>query len=406
MKKELVVITSILVAIIFIHATNVSAITYESLTDNNQTILFNTLIDEREYQKEIKEYLRNIYGDNYIQVLAQNQRSTQRAQRIESSFEKNEKGEIIYPSYIGGIYIDENNNLTIQVVASNLDENSRNYIPSDVNVEYVSYSYAQLEQVHNKILDYFMNENESEDILGLYIDTQSNHVIVELKNYNYESVEKFKTTVIDSPLVSFVQGQQFESIADVTAGAGYTSSVGKGCSYGYRAKNSSGVSGIVTAAHCFNGIGDTIPGVGTVQKRQYGGSIDAAWVQTYSGVNPTNTLAYRPPFGTNTTITSNVVLSFFGGQKIAKAGVSTGYSSGTVVSTSYSAVVDGVSFTNLVRANLNATNGDSGGIVMTEPTLLNGNLDTAGIAIAVNQSGSTLIAKASEINAIFGLSRY
>ena len=104
MKKELVVITSILVAIIFIHATNVSAITYESLTDNNQTILFNTLIDEREYQKEIKEYLRNIYGDNYIQVLAQNQRSTQRAQRIESSFEKNEKGEIIYPSYIGGIY--------------------------------------------------------------------------------------------------------------------------------------------------------------------------------------------------------------------------------------------------------------------------------------------------------------
>lgn len=26
-----------------------------------------------------------------------------------------------------------------------------------------------------------MNENESEDILGLYIDTQSNHVIVELK---------------------------------------------------------------------------------------------------------------------------------------------------------------------------------------------------------------------------------
>lgn len=43
---------------------------------------------------------------------------------------------------------------------------------------------------------------------------------------------------------------------------------------------------------------------------------------------------------------------------------------------------------------------------MTEPTLLNGNLDTAGIAIAVNKSGSTLIAKTFEINFIFGLSRY
>ena len=34
-------------------------------------------------------------------------------------FEKNDKGKSIYPDYIGGIYIDDENNLVLQIVMEN-----------------------------------------------------------------------------------------------------------------------------------------------------------------------------------------------------------------------------------------------------------------------------------------------
>ena len=138
--------------------------------------------------------------------------------------------------------------------------------------------------------------------------------------------------------------------------------------------------------------------------------MDAAFVQTNSGVTPTNTLDQKPAFGTYNTISTTVTSSYVTGQSIAKLGYRTGYTMGNVVSGNYSYTDQGVTYTDLVRASLAVEQGDSGGIVIeTRLTFPNTSYTTAGIVKSKGNgsfSGQALITKASKINSIFGISRY
>ena len=277
-------------------------------------------------------------------------------------------------------------------------------IYGSVRDEYFISSGAVMFMVLN---EYF---GKVENIRGLYINTSSNRVIIELEKYNEKEIKKIKENVINSEMISFEQAGSFENIANINPGAQFTSSIGKGCSYGYRAKTSTGQVGIVSAGHCFSGTGNTISGVGTVTMHRNNTTLDAAFIATNSGITPTNTLNQNPPFSSYNTISTTVV-SKFSGQRIAKLGYVTGYTVGGIISANYSYTDgNGNTYTNLIRANLLVDNGDSGGVVI-ETTLTFPNTSYATIGIARSKgngsySGQALITKASLINSTFGLSRY
>lgn len=160
---------------------------------------------------------------------------------------------------------------------------------------------------------------------------------------------------------------------------------------------------MISAGHCFTGNGASVSGIGTVKKWKNSGSVDAAWVQTLSG---TNTIAQKPPFSNETTVSTSIITSFYAGQKIAKLGQTTGYTTGSVTNPSYTGTF-GTKFTDLVLASLPASNGDSGAIVMEQTATFNDGFRIAGIAKAAqNNSTAMVFVKATRINSEFGLSRY
>lgn len=366
------------------------------------------LVTNSKFIKDVKEYLIKEYGENYKQIISKNKESVEKARRIESTFSKKVNGTVEYPNYVGGLYIDEKDNLVIQFVekeASNLKSDYVNQLSVDdsVNVEYVKYSYEDLKKVHDKILNYFIKENKEEYITGLYIDVIKNRVVVELKENNEEGIKKFKDLVIDSPMVIYDDERVLSDIASANPGGAFTSSSNQGCSWGYRAKTSSGETGMISAGHCFTGNGGSVSGIGTVKKWKNSGSVDAAWVQTSSG---TNTLAKKPTFSNVTTLSTSVITSFYTGQKLAKLGQTTGYTTGSVTNPSYTGTF-GTKFTDLVLASLPAGAGDSGAIVMEQTATFNDGFKTAGIAKAAqNNSTAMVFVKATRINSDFGLSRY
>lgn len=375
--------------------------------NTNEIITAEEILEDERTQKEIENYLVKELGENYKSELEQNEKAVSNAQSIEKNFEKNEKGDTIYPDYFGGMYINEDNQLVIQIIKNKVStSNTEKYSKltngySNTNLEYVKYSYQELNKIHDEILDYFLNDNKSVVVTGLYVDVLSNNVVVELKEKSEETIELFKEKVNNSPMIRFEKGQNFETITNLNPGASYGN-----CSFAYRARLS-GKNGIVTAAHCVSS-GQSLS-FGTVKKWQRSGSIDAAWIETNSSNTPTNTLAQKPPFSNITTIATNVVTSFYSGQRVAKLGGTTGFTVGSVTNGSYSVTVDGIAYTNLVRANLVANSGDSGGIVIDQNAILGSSgYYTAGVVTAKSSTSGTdmLFTKASQVNSIFGLTRY
>lgn len=384
---------------------------------DNQIISTEDLLQNEDFIEEVKSNLIEKYGENYQEILMHNQRSSEYAKRIETFIRNNNMGNLIYPNYLGGLYIDDDEHLVIQVVSKNIPRsNTKEYkeyqtILSTDNssiVEYVDYSYEELKQLHDLLLNNYLGKIEN--MIGLYIDNTQNKVIVELEDYNEKTIHQFQKVAMDSPMILFTKGDAFEDIATVNPGGGFNSSTEDNCSYGYRAKTSTGQVGVVTAGHCFKANGNTIAGIGTVTKYQNNGSLDAAFVATNSGVTLTNKLAKKPTFGTLDTI-STAISSYTVGQSIAKVGNVTGYSNGIIKATSYSYTTkEGITYTDLIRAELIGDKGDSGGIAFTTiSTFPNPSLPTAGIMKAKGEGGNAgqcLITKASKINSTFGLSRY
>lgn len=282
MKKSLAVFATLIltvsISICDVHAkSSINKNTYVIMTAEE-------ILQDKKSKEEIEDYLIRELGVNYKLKLEQNEKSSSDAQSIEKSFDKDEKGVTIYPDYFGGMYIDKDDRLVIQIIQNEISvSNIEEYLKltsgySNANLEYVKYSYKELNEIHNAILDYFLSDNKSVNIVGVYIDVLSNHVVVELKEKSEDTIKLFKEKISDSPMIWFEQGQIFEVISDLNPGDSYGI-----CSFAYRARLS-GKNGIVTAAHCVSS-GQNLS-FGTVKKWQRSGSIDAAWIETNGSNTP------------------------------------------------------------------------------------------------------------------------
>ena len=410
-----------------------------------------------EENKEIEKALINQLGDDYEKKLELNQKAADNATKIEKYFSKKRNGEIKYPNYIGGLYINKNNNLVVQFVKSAIPaENDKQYnnyqaiknVSEDIDIEFVSYSYSDLQEIHDIILDYYLNKNENKNIVGLHIDVERNSVMVNFREYNDEIINYFKENVIDSPAVVFDEGEVYSvvsdstfdkdedtvKVTDINPGAGFQTinNIGKksNCSVGYRARLISNPKriGFVTAAHCFDakkGQTSTIyslPNIGKVTKFQLDEDLDAAWVETFDSINPTNKFEYDQTFnlnqGNGDYVSTEVNKWHLQGRYVAKLGTSTKITIGEISWPSDTITFveidnDGNKIESILKDVVTisggggAASGDSGGVVVeVQYGAFINEYPTNGIEIAASNNGHWAYVKATNINNAFGLERY
>lgn len=369
----------------------------------------------------------NLSNDNYQNYLKRNEKMVELSNRVEQEMLKHSSA---YPAYYGGMYIGADaKNLVLQIVEKNIpDEKSNDFSSYDkiikiddaIIIEYVDNSYTELQNIYEQINDYYKKANYEiartnfNEYASHYIDVKSNSVVVSVTNNSVKTSlanneaektkleTKFKTNVLDSKVIKFELGQKMvtESTA-IKAGQGITT-LGKpnNCSMGYRVKVN-GKAGYITAGHCFNGNGNSATG-GTVKKYNRGGKVDAAFVQTTNSYEPLNKLAH--PKNGITTLNNTACPILRAGGVIAHDGISSGYQSGTIISTSYSANDNGIAYTNLIAVNYVSAGGDSGGPVFVPSS--NGEGYVAGIHMGRINNTTKVVVNADNIYALFGDQRY
>lgn len=312
-------------------------------------------------------------------VFEKNKYESQVSEKVENLFKNELNGE--YPSYYGGMYIDnESSNLIIQIVKRFVNEDrtlkktikkekeisvyeSLSNIDKTIKFEYVDNSYEELNAINDKIINYFSNNNLTyTNLVGNYVDVYSNSVIVELKDNSELEQRKFKDVVVNSDLIQFIEKEEnITTATTLKAGQGIPSDITPNfCSVGYRVKVN-GKEGYITAGHCVKGLNSIIY-TGKATKYQFSGKVDAAFIEVNSSYTVSNSLRYylAPVFSISTSSSSPKLTV---GTKVAKSGVTTNYTYGKVVNNNYSSNVEGAYLTNMILTDVKADSGDSGGPV-------------------------------------------
>lgn len=277
-----------------------------------------------------------------------------------------------YPGYFGGAYIGDDGKLVVWIKG-----NAKKLKPQmaailgtdDVVIRRARHSFNDLNRVMNE-LNVFKadpaNAAVGNNIAAFSLMDLDNDVLVELLEYNEGKMKEFKTKVMNSPAIRFIQSDglpEEEALLQPGCKASTGSFAG---SYAFRASNGSGQVGMVTSGHLFTSVGQLAYENGVVigecTATNNSGSVDAAFVRVY---NPSS---YTP---SNSLCVTNSILSTAtsrpgSGTVINKTGQSTGRTSGKIISTNATVTFsNGKTYTNLTSADYSSSGGDSGGLVYT-----------------------------------------
>lgn len=333
--------------------------------------------------------------------------SFEKAQNLFDSFRpkvtrNGELGQIDYPDYFGGCYIDEN--ATLKVLVKGKLENSVSLLSSVIGSDGVSYeeclySRNELMELKKQIADYVINNTSSsisKNIDFVSFSCKKNRVVVGLKSCSGSDVELFKSVVLDAePLVFVASDTKNVEQGDVASGqqiyaGGFNGSVGYKANYG-------GYTGFVTAAHLVGSGEDVYLGsdhsqkIATCRTAMHQGTVDAAFCGMNSGWYM-NIGVYGQSFVNINTVEGTTVE----GSWVKKYGYN-GYSEGYVIDESYDAWVSNVYMMDLAKTTYASTGGDSGGLILSQ---------TDGRIMGIHQSGSNGIGnycKVGNINYMLGI---
>jgi len=364
-------------------------------------------------------------------------------------------GELMFPDYFGGAYIDGDGNAVLLmvgmpiespvlegrgVVSRPISEHVEQMQTSEgVTVREVEFAYSALwAAIHalNDLSQYAPELLDKVTAYGWYLDVIGNRIVVELYDFTEEAIDLFRTTVFDAPLLAFAQSdgpiivdcnmaeinylqesiaplnslESIEPLNSLVTGVGDRLYVRRGLtlrawegSIGYRA-TLGGARGFITAAHLRGGLrnGDIIYArngqrIGTIANANHImlQGVDAAFITLDAGVEISNTTA-------GVAISSHTISHFFVGQEIAATGATLGTRFGQVTrpTANITLRISGASVfvNNTVESNLARASLDSGGIVFC--------LFSGGV-VGIHVSGTTTAANASratEINRALGSS--
>lgn len=129
-------------------------------------------------------------------------------------FGGNADAETTYPDFVGGVYYNDEGRLVVQLVEKNTAKDPAKYeeveafldASKEVIVEYVDYSENELKAMMDILNDMYLAENRPavfETMNSMGVDTIKNRVAVQFYPYSEEAVANFKSTVVDSPMLTY-----------------------------------------------------------------------------------------------------------------------------------------------------------------------------------------------------------
>lgn len=365
--------------------------------------------DTREDTQVSKSYLDRASESNTL------------ANKIEESIASiSRAGELTYPEYFGGLYIDSDGYLVILTTRDITD--SRSAISTAISdselVRYKTcqYSYQDLLNAINEIDQALTTASKkiADNFVGYALMTEENVVTVILEDDSQSAITEFEQNICDSPCLTFTKGKKL--VYHSSLGPGSLSVIKSGTSfyggsYGFRAKEATGSqrNGLVTSGHLasvgdlvYSGLTNAVQ-IGSCVKSQVSGSIDAAFVTITNSDYPlTNIIGLTTKTLSASTLTANV-----GSPVVLCAQNCLSGSTGTVKSIvgRYTAS-NGNVITNISFASYTSVSRDSGGLVYG----VDGSANKAvGINIGEGQFNGTdygMYCKASLVLSALGLTMY
>lgn len=185
---------------------------YHALPYQTLAVSYHDLADEKHLMKQSSASDRKKITDKKTRHIKESTSSSQ-CQKLMDSFEKTETGELIYPDYYGGSYIDDDGGLVVCVVAANAKEKKsvsksieETINAKDFRIRNVKYSYHELEEMM-ELLNHIPNREVAKNWSGHFLSESDNAIFVQLKDVSEEQISLFQKEVTDSPMLRFVQGE-------------------------------------------------------------------------------------------------------------------------------------------------------------------------------------------------------
>lgn len=333
------------------------------------------------------------------------------AQTLEMSFApkvtRSYVEEMNYPDYYGGVFLNEDGELVVLTKGDcelYRQELTTRATSDNFTLKPCDYSLNELLEVIDELNQYMENNRSACEELQFYgfgLRTDLNRISIKIGNCSPESINKFKSSVMDDSRIFFENGGIMK--ADIAPGSEITDRYNRSFSTGYFAMRN-GTLGFVTAGHAVS-VGDIIKEnnvqIGDCMLSQTSGSIDAAFCAT--SAMPTNITEY---FGASLSGEVGVPLVGF---PITMEGASstimgTGYVREVWASGTFQVKIGNETKTytlsDICTATYSSQGGDSGGVVYDEDN------NVLGIHTGHFEDQYSSFTKASNINTAFFLDMY
>ncbi|MCM1141396.1 MAG: S1 family peptidase [Muribaculum sp.] len=324
-----------------------------------------------------------------------------------------------YPSWYGGCFVNDNDQLVI--LTTDLKNKPSSEIPNTV-LEECTYSYNELSKIVEEIREASIKSEDFffSNISIFGIETPTNSVSVGLRYLSDDLITEFKNKICSHPAISFVECGEIKLTSSLLTDGGkiINKSKGSGASMGYRAKTSDGKIGIVTAGHFIakDQILASSSGVEVgkcLYSRDRDGLLDAAFCEvTNKDYTPSNEISFMTDAAKDTL--SIDLAQPPTGYTINMVGAESKRVSGTVYAESKDVVLNGTKkiLSDAILMSCLPKDGDSGGIVYALTKSIN-KRSTVGIIMGVAPytingvySPKGVCVKAYLINQTFGIKRY
>ena len=167
-------------------------------------------VDDFESTESFVMYLQ--FVDEWgLEFVLNHDRSLNMVHELFEAFPQNRAGEIQYPDYFGGVYIDGNGNLVFLMVegaeprSTTLMSLMRSDDMTGITLGTVAFSYRELWDTMYLLYDLIQDSPVANNVTGWTMRVSKNQVIVELMEYSEEQIRLFRTFVLDSPILAFEQ---------------------------------------------------------------------------------------------------------------------------------------------------------------------------------------------------------
>jgi len=273
----------------------------------------------------------------------------------------------VHPENYAGVYLDNEGNLIVNMVenetiAGGNEADLKALLKSDkVSFHKVKYSYNYLNDIINDLNDKMIELN----ISAIELDEQNNKVYIYLEDLNEANICEIEK-VVNSPAVEFKQKllKATTTVVELSNGTAFHDGT-MSFTLGFGAKKSDGTVGYVFPGHIngainsnvFIGSGNT--SIGTITTKINSGSTDASFITKVNiDYTPSKYLGILKAYSYSGYVP--VMYGYIQNTVVTEWGAVSGMESGTITSSNFSEVVDGVSRTDCVKCTYVAIHGDSG----------------------------------------------